>query len=89
MMAALIVISFALLGSAFIGLSYQYTVSEKRESMERNADYIASFTAIMQASGTALGDKSYQSYVASLAMISDAYVVVTQTTSPVFCVTTT
>lgn len=83
MMAALIVISFALLGSAFIGLSYQYTVSEKRESMERNADYIASFTAIMQASGTALGDKSYQSYVASLAMISDAYVVVTQNTGEV------
>lgn len=78
MMAALIVLSFALLGAAFIGLSYRYTVTEKRESMERNADYIANFTGLMQASGTALGDKSYQSYVASIAMISDAYVVVTQ-----------
>ena len=78
MMAALIVLSFALLGATFIGLSYRYTVTEKRESMERNADYIANFTGLMQASGTALGDKSYQSYVASIAMISDAYVVVTQ-----------
>ena len=78
MMAALIVLSFALLGATFIGLSYRYTVTEKREAMERNADYIANFTGLMQASGTALGDKSYQSYVASIAMISDAYVVVTQ-----------
>ena len=60
MMAALIVLSFALLGATFIGLSYRYTVTEKRESMERNADYIANFTGLMQASGTALGDKSHR-----------------------------
>ena len=79
MMAALIVISFALLGSAFMGLSYQYTVREKRDSMERNADYIANFTGVVWSRNTgALLDESYQYYVASLAMISDAYVVVTE-----------
>ena len=79
MMAALIVLSFALLGSSFIGLSYQYTVREKQDSMERNAAYIANFTGVVWARNTgALLDESYQYYVASLAMISDAYVVVTE-----------
>ena len=36
--AGMILISFALLGTAFIGLSYQYTIRETRDSMERNAD---------------------------------------------------
>ena len=48
MMAALIVLSFALLGATFIGLSYRYTVTEKREAMERNADYIANFRPAAQ-----------------------------------------
>ncbi len=79
MMAAMIVLSFALLGSSFIGLSYQYTVREKQDSMERNAAYIANFTGVVWARNTgALLDESYQYYVASLAMISDAYVVVTE-----------
>ena len=39
--AGMILISFALLGTAFIGLSYQYTIRETRDSMERNADYVA------------------------------------------------
>jgi len=78
LMAGMILVSFFLLGASFITLTYQYTLREKQSSMERNADYIAGFTAVMQAGGTGLNDKSYQSYVASLAMISDAYVLVTQ-----------
>ena len=39
--AGMILISFALLGTAFIGLSYQYTIRETRDSMERNADYVS------------------------------------------------
>ena len=44
MMAGVILISFALLGAAFITLSYQYTVREKQDTMEKNAAYIAEFT---------------------------------------------
>ena len=49
--AGMILISFALLGTAFIGLSYQYTIRETRDSMERNADYVADFTAKVRAEG--------------------------------------
>ena len=45
MMLGVMVLSFTLLSAAFMLLSYRYIISEKRESMERNADYIAPFTA--------------------------------------------
>ena len=41
-MAGVILVSFAMLGSAFITLSYRYTVSEKQKSIRNNARYIAS-----------------------------------------------
>ena len=77
MMAGKILVSFALLGAAFITLSYRYTVQEKRDSMERNADYIAAFTSAMYSSGFNVRDDGYQVYVSSIARISDAYVLVT------------
>ena len=40
-MAGVILVSFALLGAAFITLSYRYTVSERQNSLRHNADYIA------------------------------------------------
>ena len=55
MMAALIVLSFALLGATFIGLSYRYTVTEKREAMERNADILTELESIDYASLNASG----------------------------------
>ena len=44
-MAGMILISFALLGAAFITLSYQYTVREKRQSMSHIAANVADYTA--------------------------------------------
>ena len=41
-MAGVILVSFAMLGSAFITLSYRYTVSERQKSIRNNARYIAS-----------------------------------------------
>ena len=40
-MAGVILVSFALLGSAFITLSYRYTVSDRQDSIRNNARYIA------------------------------------------------
>ena len=40
-MAGVILVSFALLGSAFIALSYNYTVREQRDSILHNAAYVA------------------------------------------------
>ncbi len=88
MMAGMILLSFALLGTAFITLSYQYTIREKQESMERNADYIASFTASMRAnSGLDIQSKAYQAYIGSLAQISDAVVVISDTGGEVLLTT--
>ena len=79
MTASLILVSFALLGGAFIALSYHYSLAEKEDLLERNVAYIANFTSVMRAqSATALQDFNYRSYVASLAMISDAYILVTE-----------
>ena len=88
MMAGVIMISFALLGTAFITLSYQYTIREKRESMSRNADYIASFTANMRANSRLdIRNELYQAYIASLAQISDAVVVLSDTEGQVLLTT--
>ena len=40
-MAGVILVSFAMLGSAFITLSYRYPVSERQDSIRNNARYIA------------------------------------------------
>ncbi len=88
MMAGVIMISFALLGTAFITLSYQYTIREKRESMSRNADYIAAFTANMRANSRLdIRNELYQAYIASLAQISDAVVVLSDTEGQVLLTT--
>ncbi len=78
LMAGMVLTSFALLSSAFITLSYQYTIQDKRDSMERNAEFIADFTAAVQSSGLSLMDSSYQAYVSSISRISDAYVIICQ-----------
>ena len=75
MMAGMILISFLLLGAAFITLSYQYTVQEKRGAMERNASYISQFTSAIISSGMSIYDDGYRLYISSLAGISDAYVI--------------
>ena len=76
--AGMSLISFALLGTAFIGLSYQYTIRETRDSMERNADYVADFTAKVRAEGIDVRDMAYQLYVANVAHIANAFVLVTE-----------
>ena len=55
-------------------LTYRYTIREKQDSMERNAEFIAEFTGAMTAKGGSLLDSSCQAYVSSIASISDAYV---------------
>ena len=75
MMVGVMVLSFTLLSTAFMLLSYRYIISEKRESMERNAGYIANFTASNYQLFLNVRNELYQSYVASIALISDSYVI--------------
>ena len=73
MMVAIVFLSFFMLSAAFMMLSYRYIIAEKRDAMERNADYIASFTSeYIQQSGSL--DVYFRSYVATLASVSDSNV---------------
>ena len=70
--ACLILVSFSILGGAFSSLSYQYTIQDKRESMVRNADYVAFFTNKFLSSGvgSSVLDPIYQVYVDTLSSVS-------------------
>ena len=76
MMVGVMVVSFTLLSTAYMLLSYRYIISEKRDSVERNAGYIANFTASYYQQYRNIQDDIYSIYVASIARISDAYVIV-------------
>jgi len=77
--AGLLLLAFLMLGGAFAGISYQYTIQDKKEAMERNAEYISSFTASYLSSfNTSTLDPGYQLYVASLAGISDCTVILAE-----------
>lgn len=80
MMAGVLLLAFTLLGGAFAALSYQYTIQDKKESMERNASYVSSFTGTYLASGigSSIQEPAYQLYVASLANISGSTVILAE-----------
>ena len=73
MMVGIVALSFTLLSTAFMMLSYRYIISEKRDAMERNAGYIAMFASSLYQQ---LRSEPFQNYVASIALISDSYVIV-------------
>ena len=79
MMLSLVLLSFLLLGGAFAGLSYQYITADKRESMESNANYIASFTGSYLGNlGTSIQDPVYQLYISTVANISGSTVILSE-----------
>ena len=47
----MILVSFALLGSAFITLSYQYTIREKQDTLLENVTAVSSMAAKVQLNG--------------------------------------
>lgn len=86
MMAGMILISFFLLGAAFITLSYQYTVQDKRESMEDNAGFIAEFTGQLlrdTRSSNSIYSEAYRLYVSAVAKISNATIIICTNTGEV------
>lgn len=80
MMAGTILISFALLGAAFITLSRQYIVDEKKGTLERNAESVAAYTSEafsrMEILGNGLVSNDYKLYLTSAADIADANILV-------------
>ncbi len=78
MMVSIMLISFTLLAGAFMLLSYRYIIGETRESVERNAGYVSSLTSNYYRRYLTLTapDEFYNSYVATIAMISNCHVIV-------------
>ena len=89
MMLGIVVISFTLLSAAFMLLSYRYIIGATRDSVERNAGYISTFTASYYRQYLTLDvqDDFYNSYVASIARISDSYIIVARTDGEILCAT--
>ena len=81
LMASVVLLSFALLGGSFMSLSYQYILSEKRQSLERNAATVADMTAyaLRELKDATLTTPYIQNNLVSLAGIADAGILITTT----------
>ncbi len=77
-MVSMVLLSFLMLGASFATLSYQYTIREKKDTLQRNAEYIADFTsnAVITGGSTVWQTASFQSYLSSVAKVSDSHVIV-------------
>ena len=78
-MVGMVLLSFLMLGASFATLSYQYTIREKKETLQRNAEYIAEFTSSSLSAGGELvwQTSAFQSYLNSVAKVSDSWIMVT------------
>ena len=78
-MVGMVLLSFLMLGASFATLSYQYTIREKKDTLERNAKYIAQFTSNSLRTGdeTVWRTSDFQSYLNSVALVSDTHIMVT------------
>lgn len=79
-MAGMILISFALLGAAFLTLSSRYIVRERQDTLARNAQSVAEYTSqaltLPEILGGGLSSDKYELYVKSVADVADAYVLI-------------
>ena len=79
-MASIVLISFALLGCAFIALSYRYTVQENQSTLATNAEYISAYTGTMrQLDPTVLSTTAFQRNIAALANVSGLSIILAET----------
>lgn len=71
--AGLVIFSFSILGTAFVSLSYQVIISEKRETMSRNASEIVR-SASAYAVGGNLWDLNLRMSITSVAKTTDTHI---------------
>ena len=81
MMVGVIALSFSILGTAFMLLSYRYIISEKRDAMQRNVNDIAELATdyVSNVWGGDIRSKAFAGAIAVIAKSSDAYVIVSDT----------
>ena len=76
MMIAIISLSFTVLSTAFMLLSYRYMIRDERDDTSRNVGYIAAFTTSYLQQNSSIQTDFYRNYIASIALISDCTVMV-------------
>ena len=76
MMISIIVLSFTMLSTAFMLLSYRYMIQDERDDAARNVGYIATFTTSYLQQNASIQTDFYRNYIASIALISDSIVMV-------------
>ncbi len=77
-MVSMVLLSFLMLGASFATLSYQYTIRDKKDTLEQNARYIAQFTSnsVIAEDGEVWRTAEFQNYLSSVAKVSDSHVIV-------------
>ena len=77
-MAAMILLSFLMLGASFATLSYQYTIHEKQDTMSRSANIIALYTSsyINSNGGDSWQNDDFQEQLSTLALVTDTHIMV-------------
>ena len=76
MMISIIVLSFSMLATAFMLLSYRYMIQDEQDDATRNVGYIATFTNSYLQQNASIQTDFYRNYIASIALISDSMVLV-------------
>jgi len=76
MMISIIALSFTMLSTAFMLLSYRYMIQDERDDAARNVGYIATFTNSYLQQNSNIQTDFYRNYIASIALISDSMVMV-------------
>ncbi len=77
-MAGMVLLSFLMLGASFATLSYQYTIREQEQALDRNAGYIASFTSnyVNANGGTSWQKRDFQVYLSTVAQVGGSHIMI-------------
>lgn len=71
-MIGLIALCLSMLGAGFMALTYRYHQAESRETLERNVATISRYANSAFSEGMTLASSQFQSYITSVAMISNS-----------------
>lgn len=75
--ACMILISFSVLGGAFLGLSYSYTISERTDALETDAQYVSILIGNEMEWGMSASDERMVKTMQAVALISGVDVMLT------------
>ena len=70
--AGMVLLSFALLGVTFIGLTYQYSIQAQKENMDEKAHYMAALTGQLFLRETDIDDEDFAAYLGAAARLTDS-----------------